>query len=334
MSVAPDPNPEPFPYLLSDEILFDEINVRTQSTKIIVMHGLGTKLNNGNDTANNKITLCNYASKGIFKDALTLMKDLKNTNSKTTTRRERLDGLITAIQESLANPKYTQVILIGFSHGSMIMYAALVEIEANIDIPCCQLKKLRFYAVSPPTFFPANTLSYNRLVNTLPFAHLQYQNDPFYNKCVKFEGTVNNILMKIAKKKVIHLVSNYYDKIKRMTSRKPPTNKCFFYDSYKQTLFLLPFPEKVDFPEEIGHRYRVASRLLKGNTHAHTAMLYPFMVFFEIATAIIQNVAGGSAKYVNILGRRRKTIVKGRWTYVKYNGQLITLNTAHKLQTN
>lgn len=318
---------------LDGNILFREIDVRSSKTKIILIHGLGTKLNPRTNTSGDKITLCNYASKGVLIDVVTLMKDLKTGEIKT--RRKRLDDLISTIKTAISEAKYDQVVLIGCSHGSMIMYGALVEIEADITVPLPYLNKLRFYAISPPTFFPANTLSYNMLPGTLAFAHIHYKDDPFYNKSVQFPNTINNIFMKIAKKKVIHRVSSYYDQVLNTINGTAPANKCFFYDQSRQTLFLLPFlgsDNSLLTDKNYGYRYYVASDTLKGPLHASVNMLYPFMVYFEIATAVIQNISGGTLPYyVNILGRRRKIIVKGRWTYVTYKGKLITLNEARRL---
>jgi hypothetical protein len=104
-----------------------------------------------------------YDTKGLLRDFLTLRSDIKKTGegSRSDNREDRLNSLVDKIKKQLQNKEIQKLVLIGLSHGSLIMYSALAKVEADTSIEFNLLKKLYFYAVSPPTVLPNNVLSYN-----------------------------------------------------------------------------------------------------------------------------------------------------------------------------
>jgi hypothetical protein len=76
-------------------------------------------------------------------------------------RPKRLNNLCETIKKYLMKIEepYDTIILIGFSHGSIIMYSALLKLFADASISLKHYEKLRFYAISPPFHFPPNILS-------------------------------------------------------------------------------------------------------------------------------------------------------------------------------
>jgi hypothetical protein len=364
MSVQPD-------LRLQSNVLFKAIDINNQTTKIFVMEGLGTKLPSpiiSHKTEGNfpHITAQSYESRGEVRDTLDLIKDLKSHQS--VTRRERLDTLINSIKEALVNQTFNQVILIGCSHGSIIMYSALVEIEADITIPPCLLRKLRFYAVTPPTFFPANTLTYNStpamsgstsspitILPSLPFAHIHYRDDPFFNINVKNDNVVLRCFLRVAKSTILKRVSNYFQQVNNTIQNIPPDNKCFYYDKDRQVIFTIPFPPTGNtsacvknqfttyFNDDISahikvdgeYRYWGAFQQVKGKLHADITLLYPVLEYIEISKLFFRVYTGrqgGKQTYINILGKKRRVHKKGRWSYVTYKKELITIQAAKKLE--
>lgn len=344
---------------LQDNILFNEIDLK--DTKIFLMQGLGTTLPQRvimREGSNPSIQIHDYNSKGITADMMTLLNDLKTETVKT--RSDRLKQLITSIKSAINI--YSKVILIGCSHGSLIMYSALVEVEADPSVHFDHLKKLYFYAVTPPKFFPSNTLSYNvtdtpnqqtspttsqkiiTIQKSPPFAHVHYELDPFFNKGVKFDSTVVNWIYTFAKAKVLKEVSGYFDRIKTKINAIPE-NKCFYWDESRKVVFTKPFPMlKVndDITKTIDNyfcglpiknviHYRAAFQHLINKRHADPLLLYPFMNYIGIRQFLFMYYGGGNVDYITILGKKRKVIRKGRWSYIKYKGSLITLETVKKL---
>ena len=90
----------------------------------------------------------------VFRDGWALSQDINRLkNNKEVTCRKRLANIITEILSCLYG--YDEVILVGSSHGCLILYSAIVKIKLlllddTIEEGPELLKKLRFYAITPP----------------------------------------------------------------------------------------------------------------------------------------------------------------------------------------
>jgi len=104
-----------------------------------VLHTLGT------------FKYINYGSIFILKDIWNLFKDMKSIATGTALRRpSRLTHVVNVIQQSLISDT-DLVVLIGCSHGSIIMHAAILRLKIELS-DYSLLRKLRFITLGSPQF--------------------------------------------------------------------------------------------------------------------------------------------------------------------------------------
>jgi hypothetical protein len=268
-------------------------------------------------------------------------------------RRDRLQRLKCAIIDAIY--QFNQVILVGFSHGALIMYSALAEIEADPRIPFQYLQKLRFYPVGAPALLPGNVLSYVGHTNpqayeAYPYLQIHYLLDPFYNKKA---GGLETTILGIARTFVLDDIVSYF---KQYETKLQPQNGLYYYDAQKNIIMEYPLPktnnpniidniigtiasyaDENNIPYLVRDRYRYVApfmRLTKETReHAIPTMLYPALYVRQLEWDMRNaNMAGGGNATVFVLGRQRKVIKKGRWEYVRYKNELITLKQAKSLE--
>ena len=363
--VAPSPKPvKPF----VSNILFNSLDFTESPNRCyILMYGLGspgTISGTPKATSTGTYILLPYDTKGVFHDAMTVVRDVKKidqTQRESPHRTKRLMYTIDQIKQVLASDRFHEVILIGLSHGSLILFSALTCIEADSSVPVNQLKKLRFFAVSPPTILPPNLLSYNVSKEQIlpisiddvqfdikpvpPYIQLQYINDFFYDSTLGF-----------AKKFVLSKITKYFNNFNKLhpldehgfwvKSNKHPTNKLFFFDENTNILMLGQLNgESPDYRLDdyrLDKRYTYGQANLTKKKHAQIAFMYPFtdafymsiiinklMADFETADARVSQ--GGNSK-LHIIGRARIIVTKGRWQYVRYKNELITIKKAKGIE--
>jgi hypothetical protein len=121
-----------------------------------------------------KIIYFNYASKGLLHDALTLVRDLKQPDGNLITRKERLDSLVSLIRTYITNRNVAKVGLLGISHGSLLMHAAIVRLKCDITLTREDLNKLHLYTIGSPKYPHPN------LLIAFEEQHLKHVN--FYHK--------------------------------------------------------------------------------------------------------------------------------------------------------
>ena len=118
------------------------------------------------------------------------------TNSKPKYRLDRLNELVELITHYLNNDTYKEIFLLGLSHGSLIVQMALVNVMKDFKNQDSKLKKLRFYAISPP--FP--------LINLLV-------QETFIKPLAQSESTLDNKLgLTVSKKLLVPLKSTLFKK--------------------------------------------------------------------------------------------------------------------------
>jgi hypothetical protein len=170
MSVSPEK-----PSNWTSAIQFNDIIDKNKKQAVVFIDGMGgpTLLPEFRETTISKVNyhIVPYDSKNIMSQALNLLFDIKASKNRTISnqRRKRLNDLYEIIKERLigkdrTNPiavkdNYEEVILLGLSHGCLIIYSALLKLFADPEISLKHYEKLRFYAISPPFHFPPNILS-------------------------------------------------------------------------------------------------------------------------------------------------------------------------------
>jgi hypothetical protein len=165
--------------LLPDEY---KINSAISNTAIISIYGIG----------NNVPTKCNHVERlnvysvninyestmnshlfGILDDVYTLLKDghnLKyhNTISQDFHSHARLFKLQNAIKKFILMENLNQVILIGASHGSLIVHGAFLKLQMDHEVLPIHLAKLKIFTIGSPRYLPKGLLP-----NLLNFYHVQ-----------------------------------------------------------------------------------------------------------------------------------------------------------------
>jgi hypothetical protein len=184
-SVAPEGNPQTLNTLPTIQfITLDNIS----NTAIIRMEGV----------SNNSATICktinnpkipnaffvnvNYASRGIFKDVSTLSTNAKAIDegrlSESEYSHRRLFELIETIKKYLKDARIERVIVVGVSHGSILVHAALLKIQMDmgvggvvrsardhINLIDAINSKLEIYTIGSPRYLPKGLLMEGKLLN-------------------------------------------------------------------------------------------------------------------------------------------------------------------------
>jgi len=323
-----------------------------QNVSIISMNGVGSKefISNqksfGPDFTHD---IVDYDSGGIIGDVRKLINDIKlvakkdiNTIKKTSIE-DRLTNLVRTIKKEVQDPYNRIVVLLGFSHGSLIMFRALAMVEADVTVSHEDLQKLCFYAVSPPTILPSNILKYSSAPQ--PFLQLHFEKDFFYRKkTAPVDSLPIKCILCIAKALVVNTISDYFDEFIKFKSeseaKKEKLAKFYYLDDAKKLIMEIEMekpPHAKDAKDacdlsnskiniHLLDSFELACLDLRGNQiHAIPTMLYPIMNIEKV-------FKGGCSDFDFILGKHRKIIRKGRWQYVKYNNKLITLEAAKKMQ--
>lgn len=186
-----------------------------------------------------------YMTKGLVKDTFTLKSDV-STLIKTSflehikTRKKRLENGVKIIKEVInssdssdSSDNYDEYVLIGGSHGTLIMYSILLKLESDNEIPHTKLQKIRFYPLSPPLILPNNLLSYSSLISTEqagtsespkpptgthesptpPYLQFQYDEDFFYNRDVS-QGLISKLFAFLGRTIILKNIVTYYDEYK------------------------------------------------------------------------------------------------------------------------
>lgn len=94
----------------------------------------------------------NYNSYGVVHDIFTLMRDIRQNDGIIAGRKKRLNDLVALIKSQVIQPNVGKVALVGISHGSLLMHAAIVRLKCDIMLKRKQLEKLYFYTIGSPKY--------------------------------------------------------------------------------------------------------------------------------------------------------------------------------------
>jgi hypothetical protein len=174
--------------------------VQEKSNKVtfITCYGIGSSGEDSVATDDERFQFeeFDYSSQGIIKDIFHLIKDaraLSNDEFLKTSREPRTKELCVKIKAALTAGRY--VILIGISHGSLIMYNACLRLMCDIQINHEHMKKLRLYTIGSPQypitrfFRPYENNGIYNLIN-------------FYHHADKMLSAINNPLSWVLKFKI------------------------------------------------------------------------------------------------------------------------------------
>lgn len=364
--------------------LFEQMRLMKGQSAFVIIGGMGT---DDKELYTKKIKrvattyLFPYASSGFIQDFACLVNDAFHLSRGDFTKlkhTQRLNDLVALLKELVQDKKNTRVITSGISHGTIIMYAALLKIIADPAIDFQDLKKLRFYPVSSPILMPANFLLFARNeVEKHPFMQFYCINDPFYSDKQQTESSSNiwfKAMFSVAQKlfspvkarldaaskamsEVLHVYhantktvfingfGAYDEQVEEMMWNwldcKGPNgeyedvettyrNMCMTLDYHANPFFVYPI-----LPNHFPMTVYCASPFMQCKTQAKTmqppqkSTIKRFMDALWSSKVLPSN--GGAPQYVHILGRKRKVVKKGRWSYVTYKKELITLEQAHRI---
>lgn len=141
-----------------------------EKTAIIRIEGMGTNTpNTCKNVKNVHFVNVSYASRGISKDALSLRSNSMSLRSGSSDiahgSQRRLYDLIKKIKEYLLNNDMEKVIVIGVSHGSLIVHAAFLKLQMDTTLTTDELNKIHIYTVGSPRYLPKGLLPEQKLLN-------------------------------------------------------------------------------------------------------------------------------------------------------------------------
>ena len=181
----------------------------------------------GNNTINvyythhgNHYELFNYGAEdsvmGYCSDVICLIRDIlslrkneitgKNPLNAIEAKIGRLKRLVTRIKLLLISPdQYARVVLLGLSHGALLMYGAILRLLCDVELNRSHYEKLRIFTVGAPIYPPSTLLlpyEKDQSINLLNILNNYNRQKPppknntvcvnLYNIYHKLDGMLNN----------------------------------------------------------------------------------------------------------------------------------------------
>lgn len=165
--------------------------------------------------------------KGAFGllDHIALLKDIRalRQDGIPNARPKRAQRLVNLIRGLIIEPSINKVVLLGISHGCLIVFCALYTLSVSCnESRKILLDKIHFYALSSPELLPINKIS----VIVQMFVQIYHIGDPFYNP------VDNSIYFRVVKKAALANVVRF---MKRYQNVKEDA-----FDENKNTFILAP----------------------------------------------------------------------------------------------
>jgi hypothetical protein len=165
-----------------------------EKTAFIYCDGVGTNVKTtcSSDGSGNIYHYYNYKSYGLPFDAITLVKDIKAVSQGQPydkglfARKKRLEQLVDTIKYYglKANDKgdvFHKILLIGVSHGSIIMHSALIRLKTRSDISIEDvdkiMQKVYFITIGSPHHPPRLLLSRYEKLDEIRFYNFYHKDD-------------------------------------------------------------------------------------------------------------------------------------------------------------
>jgi hypothetical protein len=219
---------------------------------------------------------------------------------------------------------YKNVVLTGLSHGSLIMYKAILQIMHDISFKeyPTTMSKISFFPISCPVPLPPHFLQGDA------YCRVYGYNDPLYKG---FYSVLANVFGANAS-------SIYTDKCLKNAWDKAPAPLFNLYDTKRNIMFSNDPTDKKWATDKIpsdwvSHCMKSQLSAYPPNLHANNYFAHgvmPYMANFYLYQGF-DGQTGGRIK-IRILGRERLVITKSKRQYVKYKGELITLRSAMLLE--
>ena len=148
-----------------------------KNTAIVLMEGMGSTSPDGckNDTRDNVFYhRVNYSSLGLLKDFKVLNKEAKALKNKKETSsifsKTRIYKLKNIVKSYVVRDNINTVIIIGMSHGSLIVHAAYLKLMIDLQLTHLHLAKIKIITIGSPRYLPTSlTIGQNNKV--LNFYH-------------------------------------------------------------------------------------------------------------------------------------------------------------------
>ena len=145
------------------------------NTAIIRIEGMGTNTPYCSKTMKTKDNVhfvnVSYASRGFTTDLRHLKRHVIKLGSGTFTMsdegrrsQEKIYKLINTIKKHLIDGSIQTVIVVGISHGSLLVHAALLKLQMDMDLDAV-LVKLHIYTIGSPRYLPKGLLAEDQLLN-------------------------------------------------------------------------------------------------------------------------------------------------------------------------
>ena len=97
-------------------------------------------------------------------------------------RPKRIRMIVDKIKAKLLDDDYPTVVLIGFSHGALILHGAILRLMCCIDVTSVHLNKIRFYTVGAPRYPSPLLLKAYESESETHLYNVYHQNDQMLNK--------------------------------------------------------------------------------------------------------------------------------------------------------
>ena len=169
---------------------YDEIFKK--DTAFISISGVGSQ-STGNTCIDSVTTGCRYidvkyGTKGVVRDAIAAFQDMRCVNNQCAFRvgnhnkdtQERVKNLTRAIVDCLTRDKYKYVVVIGCSHGSLIVHAAFLHVQMMVARELLA-NKLFIFTVSSPYYLPKDLVPQATRGRLPKLVNAYHKKDPLVN---------------------------------------------------------------------------------------------------------------------------------------------------------
>ena len=142
-----------------DDTSTEITQLESSHTATIMIGGVGTSVEYCfTKTVNETMyRLIDYSSKGLVRDVINAKDDLAHLheNKQLSNNRTRLFKLTQAIKDCLTSDKnYERVVVIGVSHGSLLVHGAILRLKMDLTIPTEKFDILHVVTLGSPRYLP------------------------------------------------------------------------------------------------------------------------------------------------------------------------------------
>lgn len=166
-----------------------------EKTAIIMIEGVGGDIQDFCKKKDNNVyyELISYSSKGLIKDISQLGKDAQALNNHGYIPDKyysniKIFKLQNCIKKYIEKTDVNTVIVVGISHGSLLVHSAFLKLQMDMDITTSQIRKIKIFTIGSPRYLPKGLIPEGEGEGKDTLLNFYHVHDPFPGLLKKISG--------------------------------------------------------------------------------------------------------------------------------------------------